>query len=70
MTVKDVLETIEFLKNQGHSEDDIARSFYLMYVDNKINIDQLKALLEVLKYKLPKSFWELSKEEQIKYFIK
>lgn len=69
MTIQEVVEAIETLKEQGNSDDDIARSFYLMYVDNKININQFKALLGVLGYSLPNDFWDMKKEEQIKFFM-
>lgn len=70
MTIQEVIEAIEALKEQGNSDDDIAMSFYLMYVDEKININQFKALLSVLNYSLPNSFWDMENEEQIKFFMK
>ena len=69
MTIQEVMEVIEALKKQGNSDDDIARSFYLMYVDNKININQFKALLGVLGYCLPNVFWDMEPEQQIKFFM-
>ena len=70
MTIKEVEEAIEILKQQGNSDEDIAASFYLMYADNKIDINQFKALLAVLGYKLVDDFEKLSKKEQQKLFIK
>lgn len=69
MTLKNVLDSIEELRKQGNSDEDIAASFYLMYVDNKIDKNQFKALLGVLDYSLPKFFWELESDEQIKFFM-
>lgn len=69
MTIKDIEEVIEMLRKQGNSDDQIAMSFYLMYVDNKIDKNQFKALLGVLDYSLPKFFWELESDEQIKFFM-
>lgn len=70
MTIKEVEEAIEILKQQGNNDEDIAASFYLMYVDNKIDINQFKALLAVLGYKLVDDFEKLSEKEQRKLFIK
>ena len=42
MTVKEINEVIEYLRKEGNSDLDIARSFYLMYVDNKIDKNQRK----------------------------
>ena len=69
MRVQEVVEVIEELRNQGNSDDQIAMSFYLMYVDDKIDKNQFKALLGVLDYSLPKFFWELESDEQIKFFM-
>ena len=69
MTVKEINEVIEYLRKEGNSDLDIARSFYLMYVDNKIDKNQCAALLAVLGYALPKGFWEMNEEEQINCFM-
>ena len=69
MTIKEVIEAIEELKQQGNSDEDIAMSFYLMYTESKIDINQFKALLDVLDYHLPKCFWDMDKDEQIKFFM-
>lgn len=70
MTIQEVIDAIATLKKQGNSDDDIAMSFYLMYVDEKININQFKALLGVLNYSLPDAFWDMENDEQIKFFMK
>ena len=69
MTVNEVLEAIETLRKQGNSDLDIARSFYLMYIDDKIDKNQCEALLAVLGYALPNGFWEMNEDEQVKYFM-
>ena len=70
MTINEVMEAIEILRKQGNSDVDIARSFYLMYSDNKIDKNQCAALLGVLGYSLPNNFWEMDKDVQIKFFMK
>lgn len=69
MTVKEIEEVIEMLKNQGNSEEDIAASFYLMFAEKKIDLNQLRALLAVLGYDLSDEFLKLSEEEQRKMFL-
>ena len=69
MTIKEVLEVIDSLRKDGMGDNEIAKSFYLTYAENKINKEQLNALLAVLGYKLPNAFWKKSKEDQIKYFM-
>ena len=69
MTVKEINEVIEYLRKEGNSDLDIARSFYLMYIDDKIDKNQCEALLAVLGYALPKGFWKMNEEEQVKYFM-
>lgn len=69
MTLKDVIDSIEELRKQGNSDEDIAASFYMMFADKKIDINQFIALLEVLGYELSQEFLNLSEEEQRKVFI-
>ena len=69
MTIKDIEEVIETLRNQGNSDEDIAASFYMMFVDKKLDINQFRALLAVLGYELSDEFLSLSEEEQRKVFI-
>ena len=69
MTLKDVLDSIEELRKQGNSDEDIAASFYMMFADKKIDINQFIALLEVLGYELSQEFLNLSEEEQRKVFL-
>lgn len=69
MTIKDIEEVIETLRKQGNSDEDIAASFYMMFVDKKLDINQFRALLVVLGYELSDEFLNLSEEEQRKVFI-
>lgn len=69
MTVNEVVEAIEELRKEGNSDNEIAMSFYHMYVDNIIDKNQFKALIGVLDYVLPNIFWEMSEEEQIECFM-
>lgn len=69
MTIKDIEEVIETLRKQGNSDEDIAASFYMMFADKKLDINQFRALLAVLGYELSDEFLNLSEEEQRKVFI-
>lgn len=69
MTIKDIEEVIETLRKQGNSDEDIAASFYMLFADKKLDINQFRALLAVLGYELSDEFLNLSEEEQRKVFI-
>lgn len=70
MTVKEVKEVIKSLRKSGASDEDIAGSFYMMFVNDKIDVNQLNALLNVLGYHLSDEFLSLSTEEQKEYISK
>lgn len=70
MTVNEAKEAIRELQAQGSSEEDIVASFYLMYSDGKINVDQLEALCGLLGYTLSDEFRGMSEEEQKTYALK
>ena len=65
MTVEEGKKAIEELKAQGNSEEEIAGSFYLMFVDGKINVEQLDALVNLLGYHLTEEFKNMSPEDQM-----
>jgi len=69
MTVKEINEVIEYLRKEGNSDEDIAASFYMMFSDKKIDLNQFVALLDVLGYELNEEFFKLSPEEQRKIFL-
>ena len=70
MTVNEAKEAIKELQAQGSSEEDIVASFYLMYSDGKIDVDQLEALCSLLGYTLSDEFRGMSEEEQKTYALK
>lgn len=69
MTLREANEAIESLRKEGHSDEDIAASFYLMFSDKRVDLNQFKALLAVLGYELSEDFLKLSEEEQRKIFL-
>ena len=64
MTIDEAREAIEELKAQGANEEEIAGSFYLMFVDGKLDLKQFEALVNVLGYHLSEEFLAMSEEEQ------
>lgn len=64
MTVDEAKEAIEELKAQGANEEEIAGSFYLMFVDGKLDVNQFNALVNLLGYHLSDEFLAMSEEEQ------
>lgn len=52
MTTKDIEKTIETLRKQGYSDEQITHSFINLYLTEKVNYEQCKALLNVLNYHL------------------
>ena len=64
MTVDEAKEAIDELKAQGANEEEIAGSFYLMFVDGKIDVNQLNALVNLLGYHLTEEFLAMGEAEQ------
>lgn len=64
MTVQEGQKVIEELKAQGNSEEEIAGSFYLLFKDNKINVEQLEGLVNLLGYHLTDEFKAMDTEQQ------
>lgn len=64
MTIDEAKEAISEMKAQGSSEEEIAASFYLMFVDDKIDVNQFDALVNLLGYHLSEDFLAMGTEEQ------
>lgn len=64
MTPEELQEAISELKAQGASEEDIAASFYLMFSEGKVNLDQFKALLDAIDYELDEEFLNMDEQTQ------
>lgn len=64
MTVNEAKEAIAELKAQGNTEEEIAGSFYLMFCDGKLDVNQFDALVNLLGYHLTDEFLAMSEEEQ------
>lgn len=64
MTRKQVENVINSLKAQGYSEEDILGSFYAMFADDKMSLEELEDIVKLLGYELNDEFKALSPEEQ------
>lgn len=64
MTPEELQEAIAELKAQGASEEDIAASFYLMFSEGKVNLDQFVALLDAIDYELDEEFLNMDEQTQ------
>lgn len=64
MTLKEAQEAISEMKAQGGTDEEIAASFYLMFVEDKLNVDQLNALVNLLGYHLTDEFLAKDTEAQ------
>lgn len=64
MTIDEAKEAISEMKAQGSSEEEIAASFYLMFVDDKIDVNQFDALVNLLGYHLSDEFLAMGTEAQ------
>ena len=64
MTVKEAKEMIEELKAQGNSEEEIVAGFYMMFTEDKLTVDELQRLVELVGYELTEEFLNMSPEDQ------
>lgn len=69
MTVDDANKAIKQLRDAGYSDDEILYSFSKLYFDNKIDLDGLNGLVNILGYHFDDEFLKMSKEEQYKWFM-
>lgn len=64
MTREEAKQAIEELKAQGFSEDEMLLTFYTMFQDDKLNVDQLGNLVGLIGYELSEEFLAMSPEDQ------
>lgn len=64
MTREETKQAIEELKAQGFSEDEMLLTFYTMFQNDELNIEQLGSLVDLLGYELSPEFLEMSPEDQ------
>ena len=64
MTVEEGKKMVETLKSKGYSEEDILAGFYQIFIDEKVDINQLGDLVQLVGYELTDEFRNLSPEDQ------
>lgn len=64
MTIEEGRKVIDELESQGASKEEIAGAFYLLFRDDKIDSEQLEALVNLLGYELNDEFKNMSPEDQ------
>lgn len=64
MSVDEAKEAISEMRAQGNSDEEIAGAFYLMFVDGKLDVNQLNALVNLLGYHLSDEFMAMDPEQQ------
>ena len=64
MSVDEAKEAISEMRAQGNSDEEIAGAFYLMFVDEKLDVNQFNALVNLLGYHLSEEFMAMSPEQQ------
>ena len=64
MTMEDLKGLIEELKQEGNSEEDIVVGFYKMFQDDKINFEQLEALVHQVGWEITDEFRNMSDEDK------
>lgn len=70
MTIDEVKIVIEQLRKSGASDEQIARFFGMMFVDDKLDVQALTALIHVLGYELEENFLKETKSNQKKIIKK
>lgn len=68
MTVDDVLGVIEELR-KTKSDEEIIRTFFLMYKDDHLSFEEFDAISKLVGYDLPDNFRELSDKERKEFII-
>lgn len=64
MTIDEAKKTFDKMKAQGATEDEILGTLYLLFQDDKIDVNQLESLANVFGYKLTESFKAMTPEDQ------
>lgn len=64
MTVQEMKSAIEQLKAEGHDEQSILGAFYKMFQDDKLTIDELDGIVNLMGYHLTDEFKNMSAEDQ------
>ena len=64
MTREQILTVIDELKADGYTEEEIFGSFYGMFSDEKITLQEFEDLVNLLGYELTEEFKAMPPEDQ------
>ena len=64
MTLEEAKKAVEELKAQGETEESMLGTFYLMFQDDVITVEELGDLCQLIGYKLTDEFKNMSPEDQ------
>lgn len=64
MTLEEGKKAIEQLKAEGHSEEEILGAFYKMFQNDKLTLEELDGMVNLMGYHLTDDFKAMSPEDQ------
>lgn len=64
MTVEEGKKMVESLKEKGLSEENIVAGFYQLFIEDKVTLDQLGDLVQLVGWELTDEFRNMSPEDQ------
>ncbi|MFA6829165.1 MAG: hypothetical protein WCR67_00435 [Bacilli bacterium] len=64
MTIDELKKSVEILKSEGWTEGEVLGSFYAMFQDGKVNLNEFEAMCAVIGYELTDEFKKMSPEDQ------
>lgn len=64
MTLKEAQHAIEELKAQGETEETMLATFYAMFIDDMLTVEELGDLCQLIGYELTDEFKNMSPEDQ------
>lgn len=64
MTLEEAMAAIEQFRAEGESDEDMLRSFYMMYANGDITLDDLRALTELVGWHFTEEFEAMSEEDK------
>lgn len=70
MTLEELKEVLDGLKDEGYEEKDILGILYLMYSDGKMPLEDLRTMTETLGYEFTDEFEAMSEEDKKKNGLK
>ena len=64
MTINEAKQVINMLRQSGANDDQIAKSFAMMFINDEINENILEALMHVLGHELTDEFKRLTSDQK------